>query len=145
MNGQRILAIWLACGLAAGAAAAERKAYKYVDEKGNVVYSQTPPQQGNDTKKIDISPAHSGRGGYATREPPVYDRGGRYDRREEMRTEQEKRRQAEAKQRAEAQKERVAKAIAECERNRGTDCTNPETLRYQESQKIPRPYQPRTR
>jgi hypothetical protein len=139
------VALLIDCGLAAGAGASERKAYKYVDEKGNVVYSQTPPAQGKDAKTIDISPAHSSRGGYATRERPVPDRSGHYDRREEMRLEQERRRQEEAKRRADAQQERVARSIAECERNRGTDCSNPDTLRYQQSTSIPRPYQPRVK
>ena len=50
--------------LTANVGAAERTAYKHVDEKGNVTYSQTPPADGREARRIDVSPANAGRGGY---------------------------------------------------------------------------------
>lgn len=43
-----------------------REAYKYVDEKGRVVYSESPPS-GVASKTVDLTPANSGRPGAATR------------------------------------------------------------------------------
>src|SRR5262249_42977057 len=37
----------------AGAGAQGNKLYKYTDEKGNVVYSQTPPMSGTKSQKLD--------------------------------------------------------------------------------------------
>jgi hypothetical protein len=48
--------------------AQERKAYKVVDKDGNVTYSQTPPVDGKEAKKISTAPAQQGRGGYVSRE-----------------------------------------------------------------------------
>lgn len=141
------LAVALALLVSAGASAQERKAYKYVDEKGNVIYSQTPPLDGKEAKKVDITPAHGGRGGYATpgRDYVDPDRYSTYDRRQEILDQRERARREQAKRREEIKQKRLAEMEAECIRNRGTDCTNPEVLRYQESQKIPRPYYPRAR
>ena len=111
--------------------AAAQKAYKYVDEKGNVTYSQVPPAA-KDAAKVDISPAHSTRGG--AREAPIYPQPGyssdHYSRQQDY---------ARARQRAaeEAQQKRVAALEAECNRTRGSDCKNPETLRYLEQQNVP--------
>jgi hypothetical protein len=125
--------ILLGLSICTAAVAAERKAYKYVDEKGNVIYSQTPPADGREAKKVDVSPAQGGRGGYST--GTRYDDPRRYssgdDRREEMSAEQQRKRE-------EAEQKRLAELEAECVRNRGTDCKNPETLRLIESQRIPR-------
>jgi len=52
------------CALLCAAAIAQgNKVYKYVDDKGNVVYSQTPPPSGAKAQKLDVKPAYSGRGG----------------------------------------------------------------------------------
>lgn len=118
--------------------AAERKAYKYVDEKGNVVYSQTPPTEGKEVQKVDISPAQSGRGGYT---PPAsqYDNPRTYSNESQRQQYNDALRQRQ-KQREEAQKKRLAELEADCNRNRGTDCKNPQALRYQESTQVPGGY-----
>lgn len=141
------LAMALALVVSAGASAQERKAYKYVDEKGNVIYSQTPPPDGREAKKVDIAPAQGGRGGYATpgRDYVNPDRYSTYDRRQEILDQRARARSEQEKRREEIRQKRLAEMEAECVRNRGTDCTNPDVLRYQESQKIPRPYYPRAR
>jgi len=116
----------------ASAGATEQKAYKIVDEKGNVTYSQTPPAQAKEVKKVDITPASSGRGGYSG--------GGDVNRNQPYYNYSDQRNQAAQnyqKQREEAEQKRLASLKAECDRNRGADCNNPETLRLMESQKIP--------
>ena len=117
------------------AAAADGKAYKYVDEKGNVVYSQTPPPAGAAVKKLELQPAYRGLGGSAP--PPAHygDPRGYYD---EARQEQYRRAlQQRQEQMDDARNKRRAELEAECVRNRGTDCGDPEALRYLESTKIP--------
>jgi hypothetical protein len=110
------------------ACAQERKAYKSVDAAGNVTYSQIPPKDSKDAKKIDIAPAQRGRGGdlpgsttYVIRQPSYqqYSYG------------------SPAQSAQAAQEQRYAALKAECERNRGTDCNNPATLQYMESTTIP--------
>lgn len=118
---------WL--GPMASAGAGERTAYKSVDEKGNVTYSQTPP--GKDAKPVDISPAHQGRGGVVM--PPLRDANGGWNRDTQI-DPSRARKQAQD----EARGRRIAEIVAECERQRGTDCQNPETLRYIDAQSIPR-------
>ena len=135
----RLAALTLAFAVfaAAGVHAQEREAYKYVDEKGNVTYSQTPPVIGKDANKIDISPANSARGGAAhlpysgSRSYTVY-------------ADDRHRNDAGSRERArqEAERRRLADLEAECMRARGADCKNPETLRYLEAQKIPRAGKP---
>jgi uncharacterized protein DUF4124 len=117
--------------------AVAQKAYKQVDEKGNVTYSQTPPVQGKEAKKVDISPAQAGRGGPAG-STDTY-------RIQRTYTYEQPNQQAYQKQREEAEQKRIADLKAECNRNRGADCNNPETLRLMEAQKIPggRYYPPR--
>lgn len=120
--------------LCAPVLAQQRSAYKYVDEQGNVVYSQTPPVEGKEARKLDISPAHRGREAYAPgvavpREPDYRTRAGSVSGLDPHAAQQ---------QREEAAKKRLAELQAECNRNRGTDCSNPETLRYMESTAIPR-------
>jgi hypothetical protein len=125
--------LWaLAC---AAAMAQGNKLYKYVDEKGNVVYSQTPPMSGAKAQKLDPRPAYSGRGGNTSSYSP-YDHPGTYsgDSAQQRREEAMRKRQ---EQQEEARQKRLAELEAECNRNRGTDCKNPETLRYQESTRIP--------
>lgn len=120
------------------AIAAERKAYKYVDEKGNVVYSQTPPTEGKEVKRVDISPALSGRGGY-TPSSSAYDNPRTYSRESQRQQYNDAMRERQKRQ-EEAQKKRLAELEADCSRNRGTDCKNPEALRYQESTRVPGGY-----
>jgi len=120
----------LLCTGAAGAA--ERKAYKYVDEQGNVVYSQTPPADGRDAKQVDIASAQAGRQSYVP-PPGPYDDPKRLSNRQDYET----RRREQQRLREEAQRKRLADLEAECNRNRGTNCNDPETLRLIESQKIP--------
>lgn len=118
--------------------AAERKAYKYVDEKGNVVYSQTPPVNDKGAEKIDISPAQSGRGGNASTYSP-YDNPRTYST-DRQRQEYNDALRASQKRQEEARAKRLAELEAECNRNRGTDCKNSQTLRTLEAQQIPGGY-----
>ena len=127
----------LPCG---AAMAQERKIYKHVDQKSSVVYSEVPPMSGSSVKKLDMQPAYSGHGGYGISiwhydNPPSY----AYDyARDQYRNAlQQRQRQAE-----DASNRRFAELEAECNRNRGTDCSDPEVLRYIESTKIPRTYAP---
>jgi hypothetical protein len=124
------------CALACAsvpASAAESKAYKHVDDKGNVTYSQTPPISGKEASRIDISPANGGRGGAAW--DPSYAATQRYI--PERKTEQDAARER-AKNLEDARQQKLAELERECNRSRGTDCKNPETLRYMDAQKIPR-------
>jgi hypothetical protein len=131
------LAVWTLpfsmAAVGATALGAERAAYKYVDEKGNVVYSQTPPAA-KDAKKVDISPASGGRSASPVIRNP-YDDPNRYSNSQEQylarKLEQEKRAE-------EARQKRIADLEAECNRNRGTDCKNPAALTLIESSRIPR-------
>jgi len=122
--------------LCVSAAAGDGRIYKHVDEKGNVVYSQTPPMDGAKARKLDSSPAYRGSGGDSSSASP-YDNPGRYSRDEQL---QQHRNTAQERQQRveESRRSRQAVLEAECNRNRGTDCKNPETLRYLESTQIPR-------
>jgi hypothetical protein len=120
----------IATGLLLSAEAAERKAYKHVDEKGNITYSQTPPVTGKEAKKIDISPAHRGTGGYSGRAGDRPYHPSYADQRNQSSYDYRKKQE-------EAQQKRDAELRAECARNRGTDCNNPQTLRDMEAQRIP--------
>jgi len=121
-----------------GAIAEEGKIYKHVDEKGSVVYSQVPPTTGKVLKKLDSKPAYTGLGGYG---PPVWPYGdtrgySEYYGQDPYRGILQQRQQ----QMDAARSKRLAELEAECNRNRGTDCKDPEALRYIESTKIPRMY-----
>jgi hypothetical protein len=120
----------------ATAMAQEGRIYKHVDEKGNVVYSQTPPMSGAGASKLDTQPAYSGRGGY--RFYP-YDGSSNYfdfyGQEQYMQSLQQRQQQAN-----DARSKRLAELEAECNRDRGTDCGNPEVLRNLESNKIPGRY-----
>jgi uncharacterized protein DUF4124 len=118
------------------ALAQERKVYKYVDEKGNVVYSQTPPLDASKARKIDATPAYSGRGGNSPSVSP-YDNARTYSGDTGQQQYRDALRERQQRQ-EEARKNRLTELEAECNRNRGTDCKNPDTLRYQESTQIPR-------
>jgi hypothetical protein len=125
----------LLCG---AAMAEERKFYKYVDGKGNIAYSQSPPMTGTDVKMLDTHPAYRGKGGYSMSgspydDPRVYSQ----DYRQEL---QQKALQQRQRQMEDARLKRFAELEAECNRNRGTDCNDPEALRYIESTKIPHRY-----
>lgn len=115
----------LALLVSAGVQAQERKAYRQVDASGKVTYSQSPPADGKESKQVDISPAQRGRGGYvggySAYEDPRYYAG------------QSARDRYPVTQRPSAQAQRFAELKAECERQRGTDCNNPATLRYLDS------------
>jgi hypothetical protein len=128
------LSLLLGLLLAVNATAAERKAYKIVDEKGNVTYSQTPPPApAKSVQKVDISPASAGRGGNTT-SPDLRQRNS------SQADYMEQRNQAmliEQQRRQEAERQRIENLKAECNRNRGADCDNAETLRLIEAQKIP--------
>ena len=124
----------LGLAVCAAALAQERKVYKYVDEKGNVVYSQIPPLDASKARKIDATPANSGRGVNKSSASPygsprVYRGTGQQSYGDPAR---------ELQQQEEARKNRLAELEAQCNRNRGTDCKSPETLRYLESTQIPR-------
>jgi hypothetical protein len=123
----------LGCAAALASAAPERKAYKHVDEKGNVTYSQTPPASGKEASRIDISPANSGRGGATPH--PSYTPSQRYS--GDSPTPQDVARER-AKRLEEAKQQKLVELERECNRSRGTDCKNPQTLRDIEAQKIPR-------
>lgn len=136
MHASRTMAwgfVLIGLAVAAGAGAQERKAYKYVDEKGNVVYSSTPPLVGKDAKQIDIAPAYRGIGGSLSDAP--YDNPRHYstDRQDRY---AEKMRERKKKIEEARQKRRTA-LEAECNHSRGDDCKNPETLRLIESNKRP--------
>lgn len=118
----------------AGTAAAQ-KAYKCVDEKGNIAYSQTPCAGAGDAKQVDISPAHKGRGGNTGSRSP-YDDPRTYSRDSQQQHYKDAMYERQ-KQQEELRKKRLEELQAECNRNRGTDCSNPDALRYQESTRIP--------
>lgn len=118
-----------AMALGANAHAQDRKAYRIVDAKGNVTYSQTPPVDGKDAKPVDISPAQRGRGGdvsgYGVYDNPYYRGNDRYTD------------YSATAPRASAYEQRPAELKAQCERQRGTDCNDPAALRYRETTSIP--------
>ena len=119
----------------AGAGAQGNKLYKYTDEKGNVVYSQTPPMSGTKSQKLDARPAYSGRGGDTPSYSP-YDNPGAYSN-DDVRWRYEEAARKRREQQEQARQRRLAELEAQCNRNRGTDCKDPETLRYMESTKVP--------
>ena len=128
-----VTALWAI--FCASAAAQSNKLYKYVDEKGNVVYSQTPPMSGAKSQKLDARPAYSGRGGNSNSYSP-YDNPGVYSNDDaRFRNEQAARKYQE--QQEEARQKRLADLEARCNRNREVNCKDPETLRYMESTQIP--------
>ena len=130
-----VLLVLLQCGVAA---AEERKIYKHVDEKGIVTYSEVPPTSGTNVKKLDIKPAYRGQGGNISPGYPYGDprfSSPDYNRDQYNRALQQRQQQMDA-----ARQKRIEELEAECNRNRGTDCGNPDTLRYIESTRIPRRY-----
>jgi hypothetical protein len=90
---------------------------------------------GAKAQKLDAKPAYSGRGGNSSSYSP-YDNPGVYSSDSAQQQYQDAMRKRQEQQH-EAQQKRLAELEAECNRNRGTDCKNPDTLRYQESTRIP--------
>jgi Domain of unknown function (DUF4124) len=134
----RVLAVAGFSALACAAATAQsgkNKLYKYTDEKGNVVYSQTPPMNGAKAEKLDARPAYTGRGGDSRTHSP-YDNPGLYSN-DDVRQRHETAAQRRQEQQQATRQKRQADLEARCNRNRGTDCKDPETLRYMESTQIP--------
>ena len=131
-------AVLLGLLLCGAATAEERKIYKHVDEKGNVTYSQVPPMSGASVEKLKTQPAYGGRGGNSTSGSPSDDprRYSQDYRQDEIKKALQQRQQ----QMQDARNKHLAGLEAECIRNRGTDCNNPEVLRYIESTKIPHSY-----
>jgi hypothetical protein len=122
-------------------AAHAQQVYKHVDDKGNVVYSQTPPA-GKEADKVKVAPA------YRSSAPPVRDYDTEVIRRqqaEDRRRENERLREEQRQQQEEARRKRDAALEAECVRNRGTDCSNPETWRRMEADQRPGSGPPRNR
>ncbi|MCC7487059.1 MAG: DUF4124 domain-containing protein [Burkholderiales bacterium] len=122
-------------GIIGSAPARAQQVYTYVDEKGNVVYSQTPPP-GRDAGKVKVTPPARA----AVQRPPGRDYEAeviRRQRAEDRRREMEAQRDEQRQQMEEARKKRVAELEARCIRDRGTDCRNPETLRRMEAEERP--------
>jgi len=129
------VALGVAAALLSGSAASQ--AYKHVDEQGRVTYSQTPP--GKDAQKVDVPPPRR------TQAHPSRD----YER-EALRRQAQEDRQREFERRSrerqeameEARRKRTEDLRAECHRNRGTDCNDPETIRRMEAERGPSQYRP---
>lgn len=120
------------------AVAEEPKIYKFVDEKGKVIYSNVPPSAGVKEKKAVPPPAYKGTGGYdpsvSPRDnPAMYYRDDQQYRYKEVIQQQQK-------QIDEANRKRLAELQEECNRQRQPDCSDPAVLRYIESTRIPRGY-----
>lgn len=124
----------LLLAISAAAMAQERNAYRHVDAAGNITYSQTPPVDGKDAKKVDITPAQRGRGGYSGSYSP-YDNPRHYA---GASTSGYERYPSSAQSYQAARDQRLASVKAECERQRGVDCNNPAAIQYLDSTSIPR-------
>ncbi len=107
--------------------APERSAYRYFDEKGNVIYSELPPPAGTRSQKVDITPARAARPSYPPRARPE-------DAREQS---AEKKRRQERIEEEEKERRRLAELEAECRRKGGRDCKNAEVLRTIEAGRAP--------
>ena len=118
--------------------AEEGKIYKYVDEKGNVVYSQVPPTAGAKDGKIATIPAYKARRGYSPSVSP-YDNPATYSQ-DDLRYQYNEALRQRQQQMKNASEKRLAELKDECMRQRQTDCNDPAVLRYMESTQIPRPY-----
>ena len=122
----RLKLLW--CGMifagfviCAGAIAAERHAYRYVDENGRVVYSEYPPSPGTDWKAVDTTTAITGRSTATPR--PKYGEESRYS--SQRQDQGAGKKQGQDKKAAEARQKRFAAAKAECSRNGGAGCEKP--------------------
>jgi hypothetical protein len=110
---------------------ADSQVYKHVDENGKVTYSEIPPSEKGETKQINVSPSLSSTGGYPINKIIIIHHYSSNERNLEAMQERQKI-QNEAKQK------RMDDLKAECNRDRGTDCDDPNALRYLEATKIPR-------
>lgn len=134
------LALAAAAALLAFGAHAQ-KVYKHVDEKGNVTYSQTPPAA--DAKAVPVPPPRklppsaygSDEERRAAQRAAMQDRQAEFERRqrEHMEAVQEDRRK------------QIDALRAECVRNRGTDCDDPNTIARMQAERGPSQYRPRAR
>lgn len=118
--------------------AEEPKIYKYVDEKGKVIYSNVPPASGVKEQKAVPPPAYKGTGGYSPSYSP-YDNPRNYSHDEQLYQYKEAARLRQ-KQKEEARDKRLAELQDECNRQRRPDCSDPAVLHYIESTRIPRGY-----
>lgn len=126
------LSLWLACTLATATASAAT-VYKWIDEKGVVNYTTTPPDH-RKAKTVDAAPAVAGTGG-----TPDYDEGRYWRERsqreasrdlrdERLRGETEALRQTQLRQEAASraaetkQKTALELAITQCKTERRVDC-----------------------
>lgn len=139
----RLLFAALVLVLGCGAAHAQ-KVYKHVDEKGNITYSQTPPA--NDAKTVRVPPPRKSSSHaydpYLNEEERRAERRARMD---ERQRDYERHRQEQQEAMQEARRKQVEALRAECERNRGTDCNDPATIRRMEAERGPTQYRPRAR
>ena len=112
-----------------------QKTYKWVDEKGVVNYGPVPPSP-DKAAKINTAPALTLRDNCTGRNcyDQEADRRASYQDRAQRNQDEQRARQ---EQIAEAQEQRRKQLTAECERNRGTDCKNPATLRDMENMNKP--------
>ena len=117
-----------------------QKTYKWVDEKGVVNYGPVPPAN-DKAATVNTAPALTKRSSGACPGVNCYDSAsdGAYsaqdnqERAEKYMNEQ----RARQEQITAAQEQRRNQLMAECERNRGTDCKNPATLRDIENSQRP--------
>lgn len=119
--------------------AAEKKAYKYIDAQGNVVYSQMPPSDGRVARKVDISPAHSAHGGNKRHEVYLSSvKHSTHDRHQRILDEQKSTSEDETtRRREELRRRQIEQAEEECVRHRGADCKNQILVEDQESRRLP--------
>ena len=114
--------------------------FKCKGARGEVVYSQTPCTEPVTQEVMKVAPAM--RGGY-----PDYPTHGstRYPQEVHLQRSTNRARTEYESRMAEARENQRQRVIAECERNRGVDCSREETIRYNESTAIPRTTPPRYR
>jgi len=131
--------VFMFAAAAAAAAVCEpsaSQAYKHVDEQGRVTYSQTPPAK--DAKKVDVPPPRRVQPQLPDYEREVLRRQEREDRQREYARRSRERQEA----LEEARRKRTEDLRAECHRNRGTDCNDPETIKRMEAERGPSQYRP---
>jgi hypothetical protein len=133
---QGVLAAVVFVAAAQAGAEPARQAYKHVDEQGRVTYSQTPPAK--DAKKMALTPPRS-------TPPPGRDYEREALRRQEYEEQRSRYERAHRERQAalEAERNKRIEALrAECHRNRGTDCNDPETVRRMEAERTPGQHRP---
>lgn len=130
-SGLMILAAMLTQG---SVIAQSRQAYKFNDDRGQVVYSQAPPSDARPAKRIDLAPAYAGSAGWVPPLPAGAPRA--YSAADFAQPTSRS-----AGQRARTGPEtsqRFAELEAECNRQRGVDCGDPRHLEYLDTTRIPR-------